>query len=891
MKIVPLQLLCTLLLACATPAHADMTVDSPAKFPAQGALPAKYPPDRPAKAYDPGEKDYYLFSTPERSLAQIAAIQSAMPAGRFTAPPHDWTHLQRTRRILREGGDLRLLALGDSIVNDTMRSGWVAKLQEAYPKARIEATVYVRGGGGCQHYKEEQRLARNVIPRRPDLVFIGGISQKDIASIREVIRQLRAALPEVEILLATGTFGTADPRDPEALAKAPHSGTGAYGQALKYLAEEENCAYLDMTTPWAEYIRSSKLHPHLFYRDAVHANEYGEQILSRILLAFWAEGPAGGAAADPAGAAPPIAAGPAPSRPLQYSVSWVGNSFSGGSNRWVQNFFVHTQVQPDGTVNTWSHWDEGGKKFGVYKDGDVIGNRDVKANSLEANDKSGHRWKLLVDYVDPKNQEWEFTPKAITCDGQEVRFPELHQPTALALANDGALMVADSLTGPRQQVLFYDISDVQHPKFIKAFGDYGGIGSGKPGEVTPTKFWGIRGLGMDAENNLYVALSEMGTVLRKFTPQGKLAWEIYGHFFVDVACADPATDGRDVWGIQEHYALDYARIPGPGSGSGAISTPDGDPRYHNPPGVSWVGYSLNRRKYPNDPRGLMFVKQQGEHGLTSPQIVYLKGKRFLFVGGMFASNFINIFRYEDETAIPSGLIMQWGNNLFRTEQTWPPNKPKGTFIWRDQNGDGDYQAGEFAPNTERVHPGPFWVDKKGNIWMAYGFFRYDCQGLDDQGNPIYQADKITVLEKPQGVNKVARVCYLDDTDTLVVADEGSDMRHINRVFVCRGYLAGNRQTISFVSGAGKHAACVAAAGDYAFTGGWQARGRIWVNRLGDGAEMGVFEPGQTVGGIENTGWIDILTGLTAFKRADGEYLIFVEEDYKAKSILYRWRAQ
>jgi hypothetical protein len=146
----------------------------------------------------------------------------------------------------------------------------------------------VRGGGGCQHYKEEGRLAKYVIPRKPDLVFIGDISQKDTESIREVVRALRAALPEVEILLATGTFGKADPRVPEELAKAAHSGTGPYGVALRELASEESCAYLDMTTPWAEFICSSKLHPHLFYRDAVHANEYGEQILSKILMAFFA---------------------------------------------------------------------------------------------------------------------------------------------------------------------------------------------------------------------------------------------------------------------------------------------------------------------------------------------------------------------------------------------------------------------------------------------------------------------------------------------------------------------------------------------------------------------------------------------------------------------------
>ena len=75
------------------------------------------------------------------------------------------------------------------------------------------------------------------------------------------------------------------------------------------------------------------------------------------------------------------------------------------------------------------------------------------------------------------------------------------------------------------------------------FGDFGGISSGKPGEVAPTKFWGIRGVGMDRDGSLYVAMSEMGTILRKFSPDGRLAWELFGHFFVDLACADPASDG------------------------------------------------------------------------------------------------------------------------------------------------------------------------------------------------------------------------------------------------------------------------------------------------------------------------------------------------------------
>jgi lysophospholipase L1-like esterase len=269
--------------------HADMMADSPVTFPDKGALPAKYPPDQRSTDRETPESGYYLFGTPERSLQQIAKIQSEMPPGTFTPPPQDWKYLKRTRRILQEGGELRLLAMGDSIINDTMRSAWVAKLAEAYPKTNIQATVYVRGGGGCQHYREEDRVKKVVVPRRPDLVLIGGISQRDIDSIRVVIGQLRAALPEVEILLMTGTFGRADPREPQELARAKHSGTGRYGQELRALAAEEKCAFLDMTTPWAEYIRSANVHPHRFYRDRVHANEYGEQILSKILMSFWVD--------------------------------------------------------------------------------------------------------------------------------------------------------------------------------------------------------------------------------------------------------------------------------------------------------------------------------------------------------------------------------------------------------------------------------------------------------------------------------------------------------------------------------------------------------------------------------------------------------------------------
>ncbi len=268
----------------------SMMVDSPVEFPEKGPIKSKYPPDIKVPR-EPSEKDYFIFASPCRSIKQIDKIQAEMPRGEFTVPTQDWSGLERTHKVLTEGGDLHILGLGDSIVNDTMRSGWVGKLQEAYPKARIEATVYVRGGGGCRHYREQGRVQKYIIPRKPDLVFIGGISQrKDIDAIREVIHQIRKGLPEVEFVLATGAFGTTDPRQPGALAKAQHSGSSDYGTDLKQLAKEENCAYLDMTAPWAEYIRSTNQHPHIFYRDVVHANAQGEQILNKILISWLVPG-------------------------------------------------------------------------------------------------------------------------------------------------------------------------------------------------------------------------------------------------------------------------------------------------------------------------------------------------------------------------------------------------------------------------------------------------------------------------------------------------------------------------------------------------------------------------------------------------------------------------
>jgi len=54
---------------------------------------------------------------------------------------------------------------------------------------------------------------------------------------------------------------------------------------------------------------------------------------------------------------------------LRYRTAWIGNSFGGGP-KWVQNFIEGLAVTADGTVICASTWDEAGREYGFYRDGE-----------------------------------------------------------------------------------------------------------------------------------------------------------------------------------------------------------------------------------------------------------------------------------------------------------------------------------------------------------------------------------------------------------------------------------------------------------------------------------------------------------------------------------------
>lgn len=220
-------------------------------------------------------------------LARIDAVYSVMQPLNYSPPPDRWRHLDSTLQRLREGGAVKIVLLGDSIMGDTSSSKFELLLQRLYPKCRVEKVASLRGSTGCWWYKLENRVEEYVLKHKPDLLMIGGISQRqDTDSICDVIRQVRAK-QSPEILLLTPAFGSTTDKHIKEWTFDIAPGGSDYRARLRALAEDEKCGFVDMTGPWWRYVQESGKDYGWFMRDRVHANERGFQILGRILEKFF----------------------------------------------------------------------------------------------------------------------------------------------------------------------------------------------------------------------------------------------------------------------------------------------------------------------------------------------------------------------------------------------------------------------------------------------------------------------------------------------------------------------------------------------------------------------------------------------------------------------------
>jgi len=598
---------------------------------------------------------------------------------------------------------------------------------------------------------------------------------------------------------------------------------------------------------------------------------------------------------------------------LSYKTSWINNTFN-GTPKWVQHAIEGIRITKDGAIFTAEDYEEGGRCTSRYLDGSVNDAPyesgggcwcwGTAAKALAVNDnfvfvntcggsmrKFSHTGKLLstpfntgklmlgMDMrndtlygvredgqvqvwntltniqirnfqvaganheiaVDWNSNLWIMVGKTIkkyskTGTYLGIAITDLENPGSVSVSHKtGQLIVTEN--GYNRQVYFYDISGT--PTRVKEFGDLGGIASGVPGEIKPDKLFSMVGAEEDQNGNIYVAMYELSVILRKYTPDGAMDWQLLGLNFVDVSDFDRSTDGTMAYGMNEITKLDYST---------------------NTPGKEWsyFAHTCDAVKYPNDPRIV-----SGEN--QSAFVRTVNGHKLLFTIGMYA-NKVNVYYFNYETdgyiAIYSGISLGSGWAL--------------------------------------------WPDSDGNIWEAnnLGIYKHPLTGFELSGKPIY-GNVIKTGNKPAEFDGLLRILYQPETDVLYLS--GTSPGHPEGYWGTTGPTYARYDNWSTTQDLhkgyplnipwqhqpnwdqGVAAKGFTVTGDYMFVqyGVKGPDGPITeckVYNANTAQPEGWLAP-TALGG---TGWIDIPYSIQAYKRNNGEYAVFVEDDWHPKNILYRW---
>ena len=195
------------------------------------------------------------------------------------------------------------------------------------------------------------------------------------------------------------------------------------------------------------------------------------------------------------------------------------------------------------------------------------------------------------------------------------------------------------------------------------------------------------------------------------------------------------------------------------------------------------------------------------------------------------------------------------------------------------------------------------MDGKGDVWQAGDantIRRFPCQGLDANGVPKYSFATAKTEPAPEPFTNLQRVEYSPATDTMYLsgyskefANTKGNWKTIGKV-VCRYDAWSTKKTKRWElhppfdeaqerskTYGTPVAMCIA--GDYLFIT-YLKTAEVRVYEAATARYRGTLRPGKDM-----SGWVDIPYAVRAHKRANGEYLVFVEEDAKAKIIMYRWR--
>jgi hypothetical protein len=548
--------------------------------------------------------------------------------------------------------------------------------------------------------------------------------------------------------------------------------------------------------------------------------------------------------------------------------------------------------------------------------------------------KDGTLWMLQAKIGEQPARLVHLDSKGKLLPGQST-FEATSKLVNLAIAPNGNLLLPDQ--GPDQQLRIVSATGIGT---AFGYGFKGGIfstksnipaeiinlGRGEPHDIVgpiyetlklgtfgDLRFNNPSAIGFDAQGNSYVAQRGStgggSTVLESYDPQRKLRWRLFGLNFVDMADVDPDDDTR-IFTKEERFSYDYTK-----TGTEAWK---------------YDSYTVNPWTNPQDPRlhiwsAGVWARRIGP--FSDPNVpLNIPNPLCIFVNDMNAE-YLQV--YTGPSGFPTGTktitpMALFSKRHIKQGDNWPPHQPaKGEWIWRDKNRNGAFDANEYeSRDTDAPSAQGWWVDEAGGVWLAtekqgLRYFPYATIIVGGRNNKPYTGNptgapwtfgSMQEWPHPAEFDEVKRIRYDVKTDTLYLGgtkgdDKNQHWKPMGPVLArYDGWLKGDKKlrwqiTAPYQKGSQGHSSAEPmgfdVAGDYIFvpyTGAskemkWST-GHIEVFRADNGQSVGYMEPGADIGEI---GLQDIRECLRAHQRKDGEYIVFLEEDYKAKILMYRWK--
>jgi lysophospholipase L1-like esterase len=216
-------------------------------------------------------------------------------------PPAPYCRSEGTeavRKRLAAGETLRVVMLGDSVMNDVGHAPWGPLLENAFPGAKVEVFFAVGASTGMREWNRPRDFPEKdlswenaVLKPEPHLVLIGGMSNGGAEEdFGQVLERLRRDLPLAEIVLVTRP-----PLLSECLryrtAQQWIEGVSVVREErrrLRRLAREHATGWIDGGRCWLERLlaaRKAGVEPDDFFRDDYHVNALGRAVWAEIMAA------------------------------------------------------------------------------------------------------------------------------------------------------------------------------------------------------------------------------------------------------------------------------------------------------------------------------------------------------------------------------------------------------------------------------------------------------------------------------------------------------------------------------------------------------------------------------------------------------------------------------